>query len=73
MEAQHTLLRSSLWALNRIIACHVVLRVINCTASMSLLNFGFAKSKETTTSTSDSREETESSEEDLSSGMLAKV
>ena len=51
----------------------MVLRVINCTASMSLLNFGFAKSKETTTSTSGSREETESSEEDLSSGMLAKV
>ena len=40
---------------------------------MSLLNFGFAKSKETTTSTSGSREETESSEEDLSWGMLAKV
>ena len=30
---------------------------------MSLLNFGFAKSKETITSTSGSREETESSEE----------
>ena len=30
-------------------------------ASISLLNFGFAKSKETTTSNSGSREETESS------------
>ena len=30
--------------------------------------FRFAKSKETTTSTSGSREETESSEDDLSSG-----
>ena len=37
---------------------------------MSLLNFCFAKSKETTTSTSGSREETESSEEDLSSGHV---
>ena len=40
---------------------------------MSLLNFSFSKSKETTTSTSGSREVTESSEDDLSSGMLSKV